>query len=64
MKQFAVIGCPIEHSLSPELYAGLFAERGIDAEFARLLVFPDELPFIRRITGCFSAKNNHLRGII
>jgi shikimate dehydrogenase len=41
---YAVIGDPIEHSLSPRLFAWLFGELGIDAHFTALRVSPAELP--------------------
>ena len=43
MRHYAVIGDPIEQSRSPELYAALFERYGIDADFVKLRVTPDEL---------------------
>lgn len=43
---YAVIGDPIEHSLSPRIFAHLFAEQGIDAHYTALRVLPHELPTI------------------
>ncbi|WP_373047051.1 shikimate dehydrogenase family protein [Vulgatibacter sp.] len=41
---YAVIGDPVEHSLSPRIFALLFAELGIDAHYTALRVTPQELP--------------------
>ena len=46
-KHFAIIGDPVEHSRSPELYAPMFEKSGIDADFQRIRVLPDELDGIR-----------------
>ena len=35
MRKFAVLGSPIEHSLSPTLHRAAFAARSIDAEYER-----------------------------
>lgn len=43
MRRFAVIGCPIEHSRSPEIYMPLFEKYGIEADFARIRVERGEL---------------------
>lgn len=40
---YAVIGDPVEHSLSPRIFARVFAELGIDAHYTALRVRPDEL---------------------
>jgi len=40
---YAVIGDPVEHSLSPRIFARLFAELGLDAHYTALRVTPDEL---------------------
>lgn len=50
MKRFAVIGNPIDHSRSPEIYAPLFLKHGIDAEFLRIRVDIDMLPELKTIT--------------
>jgi shikimate dehydrogenase len=42
--QYAVIGNPVEHSLSPQLFTWLFSELGIRADYSRELVLPDDLP--------------------
>lgn len=55
--RYAVIGDPIEHSRSPELYAPMFERFGIKAEFERIRVAPVELENIREI-----AKERELRG--
>ena len=46
-KTFAIIGDPVDHSRSPELYAPMFASIGMEAEFMRLRVCSDELHNIR-----------------
>lgn len=40
---YAVIGDPVEHSLSPRIFALLFAELGLDAHYTALRVTPPEL---------------------
>lgn len=47
-KHYAVIGDPIEHSRSPELYAPMFERFKIDADFIRLRVAADELEDISK----------------
>lgn len=46
---FAVIGDPVEHSRSPQIYAPMFENTGIDADFLRLRVTSAQLPEIRKI---------------
>lgn len=48
-KHYAVIGDPIEHSRSPELYAPMFEKAGIDADFLRLRVERGDIRRIREI---------------
>ena len=43
MKQFAVIGDPIAHSLSPVLHQEIYRQLGINASFEKIHVKPDEL---------------------
>ncbi|MBT5031492.1 MAG: shikimate dehydrogenase [Proteobacteria bacterium] len=43
MKQFAVIGDPIEHSLSPRIHTLFAAQAGIDLEYRKLRVHATEL---------------------
>ena len=43
MKKFAVIGNPINHSLSPALHNWVFKSLGIDAEYKKKRVFKNEL---------------------
>ncbi len=43
-KKFAVIGHPIEHSLSPEMYCAGFTALGLDASYERVSVAPENLP--------------------
>ena len=67
MLHFAVIGCPVSHSLSPEVYAPLFASHGVEADFKRMLVVPAELPRIRELTAGlsgFAVTMPHKRSII
>ena len=42
-KHFAVIGDPIEHSLSPVMHRAAFKAKGIEAEYQRFRVSPDNL---------------------
>src|SRR5216683_2143316 len=44
--RYAVIGNPVEHSLSPQLFTWLFSELGIRADYSRQLVLPEDLPNI------------------
>jgi len=44
--RYAVIGNPVEHSLSPQLFTWLFSELGIRADYSRELVLPEDLPNI------------------
>ena len=46
MKNFAVIGNPIEHSLSPEFFSWVFNSLDIQAEYEKIRVEKDELPNI------------------
>lgn len=41
---YAVIGDPVEHSLSPRIFAHFFGELGIDAHYTALRTRPEELP--------------------
>lgn len=43
MKKFAVIGCPVEHSLSPVMHNAGYKAAGINAEYERLLIQPESL---------------------
>lgn len=68
-KHYAVIGDPVNHSRSPELYAPLFEKAGIDADFLRLRVTKEELPRIREIVfenglSGFAVTMPHKRAII
>lgn len=48
MKRLAVIGEPIEHSLSPTLFKEVFKQLGLDGEYQQIHVLPDELgPFVK-----------------
>src|SRR5690606_5937393 len=40
---YAVIGDPVEHSLSPRIFARLFAELGLEGHYTALRVTPSEL---------------------
>ena len=46
---YAVIGDPIEHSRSPEIYAPMFGQFGINAVFLKIRVAESELCRIRSI---------------
>lgn len=50
MLRFAVLGWPIAHSRSPEIYAPMFAYHGLEAEFLRLPVKAWEACRIRELT--------------
>ncbi len=68
-KHYAVIGDPVNHSRSPELYAPLFEKAGIDADFLRLRVTKEELPGVRGIASenglsGFAVTMPHKRAII
>ena len=43
MEQFAVIGNPVSHSLSPDLHNWVFQRLGIDAEYRRQHVDVNEI---------------------
>ena len=52
MKHFAIIGNPIEHSLSPAMHQWVFNRLKIDAEYEKIKVEEDELPtIIQKIFG-------------
>lgn len=53
-RTYAVIGDPIAHSRSPELYAPMFEQANIDADFLRLRVTREELPRIRDIAAGYA----------
>lgn len=46
---YAIIGDPVDHSLSPELYAPMFKAIGVNAEFLRLQIQKSEISHIREI---------------
>lgn len=50
MLHFAVIGFPVAHSRSPELYSELFEKYSVSADFVRLPIQPDEIRFLRELT--------------
>lgn len=57
MKNFAVIGNPISHSLSPEMHNAAILDLGIDADYTRKQLsieqFDKEFPlFLKKIDGC------------
>ncbi len=58
MKKFAVIGNPIDHSLSPILHNWVYSELGLNAKYSKIHVKHDELPSILR-----KIKNNEIDGI-
>ena len=51
---YAIIGDPVKHSRSPEIYAPLFLRHSIDADFLRIRVTKDELANIREIVKSYS----------
>ncbi len=54
MLHYGVIGCPIAHSLSPEIYGQLFEKYGVSADFSRILIEPGDIGMLREITGGLS----------
>lgn len=46
---YAIIGDPVEHSRSPELYEPMFKQIGMDAEFMRIRIPKDKIADIRNI---------------
>ena len=56
-KQYAIIGDPVRHSLSPAIYNTMFDYYGINAEFISIRVQKGELRYIRDII-----KTNRLSG--
>ena len=44
MKHYAVIGSPVSHSRSPEIYLSLFERYGVDADFTRIEIGLGDLP--------------------
>src|SRR5258707_14603226 len=44
--RYAVIGNPVEHSLSPQLFTWLFSELGMRADYSRELLLREDLPKI------------------
>ena len=43
MKQFAVIGSPITHSLSPNLHEEVFKQLDVNASYSRVDILPENL---------------------
>jgi shikimate dehydrogenase len=43
-KKFAVIGNPVEHSRSPEIFEDLFGEAGLDYQYQKILATENDLP--------------------
>lgn len=66
---YAIIGDPVDHSRSPELYAPMFKAIGVNAEFMRLRIQKSEITHIReiirdhRLSG-FAVTMPHKRAII
>ena len=54
MKYFAVIGDPIEHSMSPTMHKWIFDSLGMDANYEKIKVGKNELP---RINGILVQNN-------
>lgn len=68
-RTFAIIGDPVSHSRSPEMYAPMFRRFGIDANFLRLRIVPEELSKIREIVAQaglhgFAVTMPHKRAIL
>ena len=58
MKKFLVIGNPIEHSLSPKLHNYWIKENNLDAIYAKLETYDNDLPEL-----CKSIKKGDLGGL-
>ena len=54
MLRCAVLGDPVSHSRSPEIYNALFEKYGIDAVFFTMRVGLEDAPRIRELTGGLS----------
>ncbi|MBR0136363.1 MAG: shikimate dehydrogenase, partial [Clostridia bacterium] len=66
MLHYAVIGDPVSHSRSPEIYNALFEAYGVDADFSRLRVAAGELASLRsKVEGLsgFAVTMPHKRAI-
>ncbi len=67
MLHYAVIGDPVSHSRSPEIYNALFEAYGVDADFSRLRVAAGELASLRsKVEGLsgFAVTMPHKRAIL
>ena len=42
-KQFALIGCPLGHSISPQIHAELMKKAGVDGDYTLCEIKPEEL---------------------
>ena len=67
--QYCVIGDPIAHSLSPAIYAPLFARHGIDAVYGKVRVCKGELPAFLQLAqeqnfGGFNATMPHKKDLL
>ena len=58
MKHFAVIGSPVEHSLSPAMHQWVFDSLKLDAKYEKIKVSKNELPQIIK-----KMKNGGLDGV-
>ncbi len=58
MRKFAVIGDPIEHSLSPVLHNWVYSELGLTAQYSKIYATHKELPVILR-----KVKNSEMDGL-
>lgn len=47
-KRFAVLGCPIEHSLSPDMHNSGYQALGIDASYEKICVTPSQIKKISK----------------
>ena len=67
MQHYAVIGFPVAHSRSPEIYAQLFEKYGVEADFSRISLAPCEIPLLRSVTSGlsgFAVTMPHKRAVI
>lgn len=67
MQQYALIGFPLGHSLSPQIHERLFALSGAQADYRLLTVSPEELPSrmpeLRELSG-FNVTIPHKQAVI
>lgn len=60
-KQYAIIGDPVRHSLSPAIYNTIFDYYGINAGFVSIRVKRSELRYIKDIIKTNSLSSLHVQ---